>query len=902
MEPPRPISRKVENRGSAERGDPSRLEGRSPVGRHTAGEMSTREAAIVLGCDERTIRRAIARGDLAAAKQGSAYRIFPDELMRYAARGKPRLLPAPWPRLLTFPSSPHVAPLLPQSLSSFIGRAADVASVASLLEDPAMRVLTLTGPGGIGKTRLAMAAAEAARNRFPDGVVFVPLAAVSRREQVLPAIAQALRLRQATGRDQRSQIHSFLRAKRLLLVVDNIEHVLDAAPEIAEIAVQAPGVTLLVTSRSPLRVSGEREWPVAPLALPQSGVPITAASLLAADAARLFIVRAQAHDPGFRVDMETAPLIAEICERLDGLPLAIELAAARVKVLPAPHLRDRLERRLPLLSGGVRDGPHRHRTMRDAIAWSYNLLSPDEQRLFRRLAVFAGGFSLSAAEAMNYELSAISPTEDGELRTEDGGKRTSDSRLPTSTDTLDLVASLLDQSLLVREPAPDGEPRFRMLETIREYGREQLAGDEAEIAGAAHAGYVLALAQALRPLTNTQATRAPHDRLAADDANLSAALAWLDEQGPTADFVGLVVACWLYWYAIGRLREGEQWLKRALAKREAASPPDRARLLIANAEMLMLKNEPGQAEATFAEGWVHLRALEDPFDLARALITRGAVANVSGRHGEAESHLNDALALAETIGDPRLRAAVAGGALSNLSVSDRARSDLDRAEARSEEALRRYHGQDLELAETRTLMDLAGIAKDQGDHRLVVERYRACLERTGERGDMRLIADALTGIAGAASAWGQSRAAVLLFAAADAVRERDGIVMMLPGEVAFVERQLGELREEFDDETFATAWAEGHALTVPEAVAVAATIAPLPGLTPGASASRRIVLTGREHDVVRLLAAGRTNRDIAEALFIGPRTVSWHVSAILGKLGVRTRREAVDRARAIGLL
>jgi excisionase family DNA binding protein len=869
----------------------------SSITHHPPGdELSTREAAIALGRNERIIRRAIARGELPAVKQGSAYRIAADDLLRYAARGKPQSLPSPRGRLVAFPSVPHAVPSLPQPLSSFIGRAAEVATVVALLADPAVRLLTLTGPGGIGKTRLALAVAGAARDRFPDGVVFVPLAAVSRPELVVPAICQTLGLREIAGRDRRVQLHTYLRAKRLLLVIDNVEHLLDAAPEIAEIAARAQGVTLLATSRAPLRVSGEREFPVAPLPLPPAGLPITATTLLASDAARLFIERAQAHDPGFRVTNDAAPLIAEICARLDGLPLAIELAAARAKVLPAPHLRERLERRLPLLTGGDRDAPHRHRTMRDAIAWSYDLLSPDEQRLFRHLAVFAGGFTVGPP--VNFGgLGGL-----GERARDEEPAPSPHPPIPLSPSTLDLIASLIDQSLLVRELAPEGEPRFRMLETIREYGRDQLEGHEAEIVRAAHARYFLALAQALRPLTNTQASRAPLDRLAVDDANLSHALVWLDEQGPAADFVGLVVACWLYWYEMGRLREAEQWLERALTKREAASPPDRARLEIGAGELLMLQGESARADATFAEGVALLRAVDDPFDLTMALISRGALANVSGKHAEAESHLAEALVLAESIADLRLRAAVAGGALANLSVSARGQGDFDRAMARSEEALRHYRGQELDLAETRTLMDLAGIAKDRGDHRQVVERYLACLERTGERGDMRLIADALTGIAGAASAWGQSRAGVLLFAAAAAVRERDGIVMMLPGDVAAVERHLVELREALGDDAFAAAWAEGHALTVPAALAVAATVAPLPGVPPAAPASGRIVLTGREQDVLRLLAAGRTNRDIAEALFIGPRTVSWHVSAILGKLQVTTRRDAVDRARTTGLI
>jgi len=442
-----------------------------------------------------------------------------------------------------------------------------------------------------------------------------------------------------------------------------------------------------------------------------------------------------------------------------------------------------------------------------------------------------------------------------------------------------------------------------MLETIREFGLERLQADEdEEAARSAHASFFLALARALRPLTTSHATRSPINRLSVDDANLSNTLAWLYEHGPPADFVALVVACWSYWYAVGRLREGEQWLERALAKREAASPPDRARLTIAAGELLMLKGESARADATFAEGLALLRAVNDPFDLAMGLISSGASLNYGGQHAEADAHFGEALSLADAIDDGVLRAAVAGGALSNLSVSARGQGDLDRAAARSEEALRRYFGQDFDLAETRTLMDLAGIAKDQGDFRLVVERFQACLERTGERGDMRLIADALTGIAGVARAWGQSRAAVLLFAAAAAVREREGIAMRLPGDVAAVERHVGELREALGDKEFAAAWDEGQVLTVPGALAVAATVAPLPSIPSAAPSVDPFLLTRREREVLRLLAAGQTDRDIAEALFIGPRTVSWHVSAILGKLGVTTRREAANKAQADGLL
>lgn len=806
--------------------------------------------------------------------------------------------------VVALPAPSDLAPAVPTPNTALIGRDAEVARLIALLEDQATRLVTLTGPGGIGKTRLALAAAAAMQDRLPDGAIFIDLSAVTRAADAVPAMAQALGLRERAEQRQLSQIVSFLRAKERLLVLDNVEQIIDAAPEIAQIARQATGITILVTSRAPLRVAGERELPVPPL--PLAGHDATPEELLAADAGRLFVERASARDPSFVVDAQSAPLIAQICARLDGLPLAIELAAARAKLLSPRQLNDRLERTLPLLVLGDRDAPPRHLTMRDAIAWSYGLLAPAEQRLFRQLAIFTGGFTLEAAEAVG----AIG----GE-----GGRRMAllppSPPTPLSPSILDRLDALLNQSMVVREVGLDGgtppsgrgglegETRFRMLETIREFGLERLQADDEEAAArSAHASYVLVLAQALRPLTTSNATRAPINRLAVDDANLSSALTWLDERGPAADFVALVVACWSYWYAVGRLREGERWLKRALAKREAASPPDQARLSIDEGELLMLQGESARADAAFAAGLALLRAVGDPFDLAMGLISSGASLNYSGQHARADARFDEALTLAEAIDDAVLRAAVAGGALSNLSVSARGQGDLDRAAARSEEALRHYAGQDLDLAETRTLMDLAGIAKDQGDHRVVVERYHACLERTGERGDMRLIADALSGIAGAASAWGQRRAAVLLFAAADAAREREGIAMRLPGDVAAVERHVGELRGALGDEAFATTWTEGRALPLAQALAIAATVA-LPADGPqAAEPTDPFLLTRREREVLRLLAAGQTDRDIAEALFIGPRTVSWHVGAILGKLGVATRREAAAKARADGML
>ncbi len=770
--------------------------------------------------------------------------------------------------ILAFPSAMEHAAPLPEPLSSFIGRQQDVARVVELLADPTVRLLTLTGPGGIGKTRLALAAAAAAQDAYPDGVAFVALESVRHVEDVIPSIAQALGLREHNDLDQKTQIRATLDRKHLLLVLDNFEHVLAAGPAVAELLITTRNVTALITSRAPLRVDGERALPIPPLTL--AGELATAVELLASEAGRLFVERARAHDPALFVDDQSAPLIAAICTQLDGLPLAIELAAAQAYVLSPRQMHTRLERRLPFLTRGARNAQPRHGAMRN----------DETSRPRPPLGKFPPPIPLPP-----------SPPE---------AKPAPPERSDTLS-VLDIVASLVDQSLLVRARGLDGEPRFRMLETIREFGLEQLAaaGEEWD-ARALHARYFLLWTRQMRPLASVHARQAPLDQLLTEHANLQEALCWLEARGPAVDFTEMVSALALSWYVYGSYREGLSWLEQALAKRGQAPVPIQTRLLIGHAGVLFAQGNISETASSLEQALALLRAEGDPLDRALALILHGAVWNSEGHYAAAEAPLREALALADDLGDPLLRAGIAGRALGNLAGAALGQHDFARATAHGEEALRIYEGLHLELAESRLLMDLGAIAQHSGETELAAERWRAAIVLMGERGDMRMVADVLSGIAGVAATRREHRPALLLFGAAEALRERVGATMFWPAEALAVERSLATLRNDMGDRAVATMLAEGRALSLADAVAVASAV-----VQPAAAAGTARLggtLTRRETEVLRLLGEQRTDQEIADALFLSRRTVSWHVQSILAKLEAPSRGEAAARARARGLI
>jgi predicted ATPase/DNA-binding CsgD family transcriptional regulator len=756
---------------------------------------------------------------------------------------------------------------LPVATTPLFGRDAELALLDDALTGSDARLITLTGPPGVGKTRLALAAAAAAR--FRDGIVFVDLTTVRDPDLVPQEVTRALGLDDAPVRPLVDRVAAAVAGRHLLLVVDNAEHVLDAAAAITAPLAACPRLRLLVTSRERLRVQGEREFPVSPLTLPAPDDLADLERLAATPSIAMLLHRVRGFQPDFAVTRANAAAVAEICTRLDGLPLALELAAARLNLFTPGELTFRLRQRMRLLTSGARDGPPRHRTLRAALAWSHDLLGPEERALFRRSSVFVGGWSLDAAQQV------------GDV-----------------PDVVDTAASLVDKSL-VRHRDRHGASEFTMLESLREYAAELLAehGEE-DATRNRHCRYYAAVAARIEARIGTDAETASVDAVAADQANLRAAFEYAAASGRADLALPLAGAVGWFCYTRGHLGAGLRTVRRALAMvgDDPVHPPGTA---MASALQLAGVLSFARGELDVVEAFLdHVERIGDRRHAAMSSAFRGHLARVRGDPTAAAAHHDRARALYEELGNAH------GVAWSRYDLGLlRRRDDPEEAAEHLREALTRFRDSGYAWAIGCAGWALATVELRRGRVDEAAALVAEALDRFETVADGRGLAQCLEAAAGIACERTAHGPAGRLLGAAAALRER--LAAPLPDEdrgqhhavTQRVRRALGP------DGADATRRA-GRELSTVEALALARHIGWPTGEHAEADAAGPAEpvtpLTPRERQVAGLIAAGRTNRQIGRTLGIAEKTTEVHVHHIIGKLGARCRSEVAAWVGAQG--
>jgi len=796
---------------------------------------------------------------------------------------------------------------LPTQLSSFIGRERAMAELKSLLSTT--RFLTLTGAGGSGKTRLALQVATTLLAEFEHGVWWVELAALSDPVLVPQQVASSLGLSEQPGRPLIDTLSDTLQTRKLLLVLDNCEHLIAACAHLVETLLHScADLLILATSREAFTIPGETIWLVPSLDVPDASHLPPIEGLVKYESVQLFIERATSVLPAFRLTQENAPALVQVCHRLDGLPLAIELAAARVKILSLEQIATRLDHSYRLLAGGSRTALPRQQTLQATIEWSYHLLPEKERILFRRLSVFLGSFALEAAEAV----CAGKSLEQDEV--------------------FDLLSHLVDKSL-VAVTQRSGEARYRLLETIRQYAQEKLHefGETARMRRH-HRDWYARLAEQAKAETLEARQGSWFERLEAEHENLRAALGWsLDQQeAETAARIGAGI--FRFWLVRGYISEGRRFLERALSGFSAKNAvraqalnmavvltiqqDDSKRAKTLAEESLELCRELAERKETgyalntlgwlartegdyagavtfFEESLALFRELGQKHDIALVLSSLGLTLLYLGEYERAAALCEESLALSRERGDPSSIASV----LTNLGMIRLSRGDVERAKELCEESLARRKTLVDKGGCAHTLTILGRIALIQGDAERATACYQESLTLRQETGEKEGIATALEGLAAVAGMQGQPVRAVRLSGAASSLRTMLGAPLP-PLDRSSYEQTVAAVRAVLDEPTFLNAWTEGQAMPLVEAIAEAAQVKVREHITPSTSPFRGnpFGLTDREIEVVRLVTQGLTTPQIAERLIISPRTADAHLRSIYSKLGVTSRAAATRSA------
>jgi predicted ATPase/DNA-binding SARP family transcriptional activator/DNA-binding CsgD family transcriptional regulator len=791
---------------------------------------------------------------------------------------------------------------LPAPRTTFVGREREMVEVKRLLAMSGL--LTLTGTGGCGKTRLALEVARDLIGTYPDGVLLVELAPLSEGALVPQVVAGTLGVREQLGRSLLENLLSALRNKEVLLILDNCEHLIDAAARLADALVDAcPRLRVLATSREPLGVRGELSWLVPPLSVPDAQQSPTAQELEGYESARLFADRASRRHPGFELTPGNATAVAQVCAEVEGIPLAIELAAATIGMLSAEQVAERLGHSLKLLTGGDQTVDHRHQTLRAALDWSYELLREPEQVLFRRLSVFAGGFTLEAAESVGA-----------------GGGIDEE-------DVLALLTMLVEKSLVIAEENWETGARYRLLAPVRQYAQEKLSvSREVEAIGRRHAKFFLALAEEAEPELSRPRQAEWLDHLETEHDNFRAALSWALEReidlGPR-----MAGALCRFWHTRGYLSEGRRYLE-AVARSDVAPVTVRAKALdglgwiaepqgdyerahlayeeslrlyrlsndkrgVANAlgdlgSLALDRGEYGQATSLLQESLTLHRELGGKEEVVGVLDSLGVLASAKGDREQSISFFREALALSRGTGNVR-RTAIS---LGNLGITMLVHGDPEQATELLEDSLALFRDIGDSSNVAISLMYSALAALTRGDHERVRALSEESLKLLQKAEDKQHIADCLEIMAGGAGAQGQAHRAARLWGAAEALRADIGVPLQ-PEDRRVLEPYLATARASLSEEAWQAALEEGRAMMPEQAIGyslsseepvVSSQVAYRSGGDPTA-------LTPREEEVAAHVARGLTNRQIASELSISEHTVANHVAKILRKLSLSSRSQ-----------